>query len=85
MTTRTKTARRESLRQRLTIIARTGLRCGLAGCPVGGWGETDQAMRRLEEDLPRRSERTYSLADVVSALYYVDHADRYRVREEVLS
>jgi hypothetical protein len=72
--------RRESLRRRLSIIARDGLSIGLDGCPVGGWPETQQAMQRLCDELPHRSERTYSVSDVVDALYTVDHADRYRIR-----
>jgi hypothetical protein len=54
--------------------------CALDGCPVGGWGETAQAMRQIAEYLPSRSERTYSVAEFVAAAYYVDHADRYRSR-----
>jgi len=78
MTTKTK---RESLKTRLAIIRRAGgPRCGLDGCPVGGWGETQQALRQLAEDLPLKSERTYSVQQVVDALYDVDSAGRYRVR-----
>lgn len=57
----------------------------LAGCPVGGWPETEQAMRAIRDALPLRSTREYTTAEFVSAVYYVDHADRYRsvfAREE---
>lgn len=73
--------RRESLKQRLRIIERDGLSCGLDGCPVGSWPETQQAMRALADELPHRTERTYILSDVIDALYVEDHAGRYRVRE----
>lgn len=86
MTTATKTARRQSLRQALTQV-RSGkirvTRCGLDGCPVGGWGETRQAMDRIQAELPHRSLRTYTLTEIVDALYTVDGADRYRLRAEV--
>jgi hypothetical protein len=72
---------RESLRQRLAIVRRDGLRCGLDGCPVGGWGETEQALRQLAEELPLRQLRAYTVHDLVQALYYVDQADRYRWRD----
>lgn len=52
----------------------------LDGCPVGGWGETQQAFQRLEDDLPLRSMRAYTIAEFVAAAYTVDHADRYRTR-----
>ncbi len=73
--------RRESLKQRLKIIERDGLRCGLDGCPVGGWPETQEAIRQLADVLPARDKRDYSVYDVISSLYRVDGADRYRVRE----
>ena len=73
--------RRESLKQRLRIIERDGLNCGLDGCPVGGWPETERAKRNLLDVLPSREERTYTLGELIEALYTVDHAERYRVRE----
>jgi hypothetical protein len=76
--------RRESLKQALKIIA-TGRRnsvWALVGCPDGGWGETMQAWRRVGDDLPHRTERSYTVVQLVEALYVLDHADRYRPREE---
>ena len=52
------------------------VRCGLAGCPVGGWAETAQAMRRIRDELPDGVD----LYDVIDAMYYTDAMDRYRVR-----
>ncbi len=73
---------RQSLRQTVSLVRSGRLRVdGLAGCPVGGWAETAQAMRRIEDELPHRSQRSYTLAQIVDALYAVDHADRYRPRE----
>ena len=54
---------------------------GLDGCPVGGWGETDQAWRALLEALPRREERAYGASALVAAVLTEDHAGRYRRRE----
>lgn len=74
------TPRRESLRQRLAKVVK-GEHPGvgaLEGCPEGGWPETQQALRRLSEELPRREARTYSLAAFVDAVYTVDGAGRYR-------
>lgn len=50
----------------------------LDGLPVGGWGETEQAMRQIVEELPHRSERAYTVTEFVSAVYTVDTACRYR-------
>ena len=50
---------------------------GLAGCPVGGWPETEQALRSVREALPFRSERKYTASELVNAVMGVDHADRY--------
>lgn len=75
--------RRESLARCLRLL-RSGERRGIAwlhGCPVGGWGETQQARSQMCEELPHRSERSYTIDDVISALYTVDSADRYRCRE----
>lgn len=56
---------------------------GLVGCPVGGWGETDQAMRRIADELPIKSARNYVVRDLVEAAMVVDHADRYQWRDGV--
>lgn len=79
-TTKTKKTR-ETLKQRLAIIRRDGLVCGLGGCPVGGWPETQQALARLRDDIPARDQRNYLLSELVDALYRVDSAGRYRWRE----
>lgn len=50
----------------------------LDGLPVGGWAETQQALRDLEQALPL--DRDYTLAEYVSANYYVDSTGRYRSR-----
>lgn len=78
--------KRQTLRQALTAIddPRSDMKyaaAALRGCPVGGWGETDQAMRQIVEILPHRSMREYSLDDFVAAAYCVDGSERYRSRE----
>ena len=55
---------------------------GLVGCPVGGWGETAQAMRRIADESPRLAEREWSVDDLVSRVLVPDYADRYRWRDE---
>lgn len=37
----------------------------LVGCPVGGWGETDQAWRYLGDVVPWKTERDYTVAQLV--------------------
>jgi hypothetical protein len=56
--------------------------CGLVGCPEGGWGETQQAMRRIQEELPFRDERLFTVREVIDALYLVDKSDRYQLKED---
>jgi hypothetical protein len=53
---------------------------GLAGCPEGGWGETQQAMDRMRGELP--FERAFTAREVIDALYLVDTNGRYQVRED---
>lgn len=79
------TTRRQSIRAALQsqTVIRAAKTCGLAGCPVGSWPETQQAMRRLEDALPGHWARSYEPAEIVAALFEVDGADRYRVRGEV--
>jgi hypothetical protein len=77
--------RRQTLKQMISQI-KTGRAVNVAralssleGCPDGGWAETDQAMRRLVDELPRRAERSYTLAELVTATCSVDEATgRYR-------
>lgn len=57
-------------------------RGGLAGCPAGGWPETEQAFRRIADALPLRDMRSYTVQQFVEACYFVDHAGRYQVREK---
>jgi hypothetical protein len=77
--------RKQSLKQALKAIRAgkmQGVRCcGLDGCPVGGWPETQQAIRELAGELPHRSERSYTVHELISALFVIDHADRYRWRD----
>jgi len=77
----TSPARKQTLKQAVKLALAGDLpvmRCGLAGCPVGGWAETQQAMTRIADELPR--ERGYKLEDLIDALYTVDSAGRYEVR-----
>lgn len=57
-------------------------RCGLGGCPVGGWAETQQAIRRITEELPMPNERSYTTHELIDALYEVDSAGRYQYRAD---
>lgn len=50
----------------------------LDGAPVGGWGETEQGRHEVAEALPQEAGRDFSIGEFVDAMYYVDHADRYR-------
>ena len=79
-----RTHRRESLHQRLRLI-RSGRASasGLEGCPVGGWPETQQGMRSIREDIPVRAARTYTIHQLVDAIYTVDASGRYRRMEAV--
>ena len=52
----------------------------LDGVWQGADGETQQQERAVADDLPRRSERLYSMGQWVDAVYLVDDADRYRTR-----
>ena len=47
----------------------------LHGCPVGGWPETQQALRRIAEAVPVGA--AYTADDLVDALYTVIHADAH--------
>jgi len=52
--------------------------CGLTGCPAGGWGETQQAWRRVAEEVPEGQD----VDALVSAVMYVsDATDRYQWRD----
>ena len=54
------------------------------GCPEGGWGETDQAERRLNDALPYRFQRTYTMSELINAALEVNEAtQRYQWREAV--
>lgn len=77
-------SRRQSL-QAAVRAAKSGAlrgvyRCGLSGCPEGGWAETAQAIRRIADELPRK--RSYTVGALIARLYRVDHAGRYRVRDD---
>lgn len=63
---------------------RRALGC-LVGCPAGGWGETQQARRQVIEEIPHRELRSYSVDELISAALVLDHADRYRWRDEAAS
>jgi hypothetical protein len=82
MATKARTkSRRESLRDRLRIIERDGLLGGLGGLPVGDWPETRQAKSRMIDGLPNRCDRTYTIGDLIDALYIETASGRYARRE----
>ena len=75
----------ESIKTRIAKIRR-GDRAtigtwSLIGCPSGGWGETAQARQQVADTLPARSDRSYTVSELISALYVLDHAGRYQPRE----
>jgi hypothetical protein len=77
---------KETLKQALYLFScgKRIIRCGLAGCPEGGWAQTEQARAQLLDELPLRSERAYTVDEFISAAYELDHAGRYQVRAEYL-
>jgi hypothetical protein len=87
MTTETTTTRdcRQTLRTAVRHARKEGHPLctainGLVGCPVGGWGETDQAMRAVREELPSRAERRYTLGDLIAAVVEEGLDGRYQRR-----
>ena len=50
----------------------------LHGCPIGAWGETDQAMRAIVAELPIAALRRYHVITLINALFTIDAAERYR-------
>lgn len=54
---------------------------GLVGCPTGGWGETEQAIRQIEDTIPHREMRAYTRNQLIDAALTLDHADRYTWRD----
>ena len=73
----------QNLKQALSL-AMSGTRpysyaaTALAGCPEGGWPETEQARRQIVEYLPARSERSYTVSEFIAAAYTLDHTQRYQ-------
>jgi hypothetical protein len=58
-------------------------RCGLAGCPEGGWGETEAAKGRIFDELPFKDERAFTVHEVVDALFVVNKITRrYEPKED---
>lgn len=53
---------------------------GLVGCPQGGWGETVQAIDRIEAAIPLRENRDYTLTQLISHALTIDSAERYQWR-----
>jgi hypothetical protein len=80
MTTPTKKPRKVSMSRALSWCGVQQALGGLDGCPVGGWGETDQAMRRLREELPSRQDRDWTLGDLVASEMEEDSTGRWRWR-----
>jgi hypothetical protein len=69
-----------TLQQAVLAYQRGELIGGLAGCPEGGWGDTQQARQQLLEQLPLRQLRSYTLEQLIDAVYYVDSCGKYRAR-----
>ena len=79
---------RQSLRSALAAVRRGGEISravnGLAGCPLGGWAETQQARAAIVEALPLRIDRAYTVDDLIAACLREGHAGRYEWRTEFL-
>jgi hypothetical protein len=50
----------------------------LAGCPVGGWPETQQAMTAVSEAIPDARSRAWSREQLLDKVMIKDHADRWQ-------
>lgn len=74
--------RRRSIRDALRSHSIRRALNDLVGCPAGGWPETQQAIRRIVNELPHRAERTYVVGDLIERAMRLDHADRYQWRDE---
>lgn len=87
------TTKKQTLKQALHLAA-TGESKSLAraaraldGKPEGGWGQTEGATRDMENDLPGRWARSYSLAEWIEATHEIvpdpqgQSAGRYRARD----
>jgi len=51
---------------------------GLKGCPIGGWPETEQALRGVSDALPLRAERDFTINAFLEAVTRETPARRYR-------
>ena len=51
---------------------------GLAGCPGGGWPETQQAIDRIYDAAPHRDNRKWSVAELIDAALVVTGPDSGR-------
>ena len=51
----------------------------LAGCPVGAWGQTEQARRAIVNELPLRAQRDYTVDQLIDSLFTVNKAERYEL------
>lgn len=67
-----KRAKRQTLDEVLAEIAKPGRLqnvCTLDGLPIGAWPDTQQIIRQLDDALPIRAERAYTLGELIAALY----------------
>ena len=77
---------KQNLKTALTLATKgvrpySFLSTALDGCPVGGWPQTEQAMRLIADELPAAAARDYTINQFVDAAYEIDRStDRYRTR-----
>jgi hypothetical protein len=53
----------------------------LVGCPRGGWPETQQALRQIQDTLCPGSARNFTVLALIDSQMVVDVSMRYRWRE----
>lgn len=72
----------QTLSSAVQAVTSGRFKSGLDGLPIGGWPETQRAIRQLTDELPLRCERSYTVSDLIAALYHTS-GDRYvsRARE----
>lgn len=79
------TTRKQSLRAAVRAIQTGAMQIhgGLDGLPVGGWPETQQAVRQLEESIPGPWARSYTVEQIIDAVWATDASGRFVRRGEV--
>lgn len=75
--------RKQSIQAALKNAAIRRALNGLSGCAVGGWPETRERLRDLDDAIPHRDERSYTIHELI-AYALTERFDRYEWRAEVV-